>query len=340
MNLIIYHCYNLTFCNLKRITKINNMSIDFKNLPNADYKKLVISGGGPKGLAILGALHFINENNGLNNIQEYWGTSVGSVICLLLLLGYSPFDAFHKFFIMEDITQPSLDIQKILEASGLFPIEVFGDKIRHLLQEKMGKGINPTFLDLYHEFGKKIYIIGANTTTQSGECFSVDTTPNMLVIDAIEISCDLPLIFSKKIYNGNVYVDGGIFNMYPINMADNGYDNTLGICVWGNMGLGNNSISWIYNILYMPIKELHKERVSRLSDKCTNIELIINNINIIEMAPNQKKKIDMFSSGYQQTRDIFIKMYNENLEIKQKLSNIAENTVETNGWDQSFDWDF
>jgi predicted acylesterase/phospholipase RssA len=316
--------------------------VDFKILPNGDYKKLVISGGGPKGLAILGALHFIYENNGLNNIEEYWGTSIGGVICLLLLIGYTPFDAFHKFFIMQDITQPSLDLKKMFEASGLCPIEIFGDKIRHLIQEKMGSSCNPTFADIYNKFGKRLNIIGANTTTQSGECFNLENTPNMSIIDAIEITCDLPLIFTKKVYNNNVYVDGGLINMYPINLADNGYDNTLGICVWGNMNVGNNSIGWIYSILYMPIKELHRERISRLSDKCTNIELIINNVNIIEMAPDQKKKIDIFSSGYQQARDIFVKMYNEALELKNKFNNISNDYghIEETNWDASFDWDF
>ena len=58
------------------------MSI-FTNFPHK-FTRLVLSGGGSKGLAMLGALHYIHENNGLDSINEYWGTSVGSIIILLL----------------------------------------------------------------------------------------------------------------------------------------------------------------------------------------------------------------------------------------------------------------
>ena len=41
-----------------------------KNIKN----KLVISGGGVKGLTILGYLHKLYENNLLDNINKYFGT--------------------------------------------------------------------------------------------------------------------------------------------------------------------------------------------------------------------------------------------------------------------------
>jgi predicted acylesterase/phospholipase RssA len=127
----------------------------------------------------------------------------------------------------------------------------------------------------------------------------------MKVIEAIEISCDLPYIFTRKNYNGHTYVDGGFINNYPINMADDGKENVLGICVFGDMNIGGDYISWIYRLLFMPIMELHRERISRLSNKCINVELKIDGVSITDMSPNQKKKISVFSTGYQQASKFF-----------------------------------
>lgn len=314
------------------------MSVDFNNFPGT-FKRLVISGGGPRGLATLGALHYIHENNGLEHIEEFWGTSVGSVISLLLLIGYTPFEAFHQFFMLEHFADPSaLDIQSILEESAFCPIEIFGNKIRHFVEKKLGKGADPTFFELYAQFGKKIHIIGTNTDTMRGECFDVDTQPLMSIIEAVEISCDLPYIFTKKKYQGHTYVDGGFINNYPVNMADDGDTYCLGVCVFGDMTVsGSDYIGWIYRLLHIPIMELHRDRVSRLSDKFTNIELIINNINTVEMSPSQKKKIDIFSSGYQQARSILLDMEKEHIQRHAKFE-FDEDLQPGDGWDVDFGW--
>ena len=316
------------------------MSVDFNNFPG-QFTRLVLSGGGPKGLAILGALHYVDENKGLGDIQEYWTTSVGSIIGLLLLIGYTPFEAFHQFFMLEHFADPTtFDIQSILETSALCPIEIFGQKVRHFIEKKLGTGADPTFFDLYKQFGKKIHIIGANIDTMRGECFDVDSHPLMKIVDAIEISCDLHYIFTKKQFGGHTYVDGGLINNYAINMADDDKHYVLGVCVFGDIGAsGNDHIGWIYRLLYMPIMELHRDRVSRLSDKCTNVELTIDNISMIEMSPSAKKKIEVFSAGYQQARTMLTETEAVYIECKLRLGYTGSQEENPGtGWDLDFSW--
>lgn len=311
------------------------MSIDFSNF--GTITRLVLSGGGPRGLAILGALQSVYENGGLDNIKEYWGTSVGSVISLLLLIGYTPFDAFHQFFMTENLADPNaLDIQSILEESAFCPIELFGDKVRHFVQVRLGKDADPTFADLYEQFGKKIHIMGANLDTMSGECFDVDSRPDMKVIEAIEISCDLPYIFTKKKFEGHTYVDGGFINNYAVDLADNGIDYCLGICAFGDVrgGVGD-FVGWIYKLLHMPIRELHRERVSRLSNRFINIELLIDGISMIEMSPDQKKKIQVFSLGYRQAKD-----YLRILDMELKERKIKFEYTQSQAQKDAADWDW
>jgi predicted patatin/cPLA2 family phospholipase len=315
------------------------MSIDFNEFPGK-FTKLVLSGGGPRGLALLGALNYVYECNGLDDIDEYWGTSVGSVINLLLLIGYTPFEAFHQFFMLEHFADPeTLSIQSILEESAFCPIEIFGNKVRHFIEKKLGPGADPTFHDLYNQFRKKIHIIGANVDTMRGECFNVDTHPFMSVIEAVEISCDLPYIFTRKKYNGYTYVDGGFINNYPVNLADNGIDYCLGICVFGDMtSSGNDHIGWIYRLLYMPIMELYRERTSRLSDRFTNIELNIDGINIIEMSPNSKKKIDIYSAGYQQARLQLVTINSQHPKPSSRLEHTCDDNELNKDWDDDYQW--
>lgn len=318
------------------------MSIDFNEFPGK-FTKLVLSGGGPRGLAILGALHLVDEYHGLDEINEYWGTSIGSVMCLLLYVGYTPFEAFHQFFMLEHIADPEhLNIQDIIQEAAFCPIEVFGNKIRQLVLKKLATNVEPTFHDLYIKFGKKIHIIGTNVDTMKGECFDVDTNPLMSVIEAIEISCDLPYIFTKKKYNNNTYVDGGFINDYPVNLADNGTDYCLGVCVFGDTNIsGSDYIGWIYRLLRIPIMELYRERTSRLSNRFTNIELQINNVSMLEMSPDNKKKIDIFSAGYQQAKLQFLKLNSKYLRVSSRLEYLPtdEEELMLDTWFSKDEWD-
>lgn len=279
----------------------SHSSSPLDSLCPGSIKRLVLSGGGAKGYAMLGALQYIDETKGLTDIDEYWGTSVGSILCTLLIVGYTPFEAFHKLFVLDSPIAEG-DLESALEINALCSISVVGNRVRHLLCEKLDKraamttstqpvsllsSSNPTFAELYERFGKKLHIIGTNTTTMQGECFNVDTHPTMNIIDAIEISCDIHYLFSKKEYNGHVYVDGGLVNNYPINLADDGHTNVLGICAGGNADIPKilpAQIAWFFRLMQIPLMELHRERVQRISSKVINIELALN-INIINFSP-------------------------------------------------------
>jgi NTE family protein len=69
---------------------------------------------------------------------------------------------------------------------------------------------------------KELYLIGANLSTGYSEIFSYETTPNMKVVDAVRISMSLPFFFSsvKHKITGDIYVDGGLFDNYPIDLFD------------------------------------------------------------------------------------------------------------------------
>lgn len=290
--------------------------------------RLVISGGGPRGIAVLGSLHYCYENGGLRKVTEYWGTSMGSIIILLLSIGYTPFEIFHKLYTLDTLAPPEmLNNHNILEETAFCPVELLGNSVREMIREKVGENSNPTFLELYTRFDNKIHIIGSNASKMKGECFSVDTNPFMSVIDAIEISCDLPFIFNKKVYNGDVYVDGGLINNYPIDLADDGIHLCLGVCVFGDIeSYGDGYIGWLYKLLHLPILELYRERVKRLGPNVVNIKLQIDNLSMFEMGPTNKKKVEVFSSGYRQCKEF--------MESQMSRLEYMETDSESGGWEE------
>lgn len=293
--------------------------------------RLVVSGGGPRGLAVMGALHYCYDIGGLRKVTDYWGTSMGSIITLLLSVGYTPFEIFHKMYALDSLApSDSIAHHNILETTSFCPVEILGNNIREMLRDKLGENTNPTFLELYTRFNNKINIIGSNATKMVGECFNVDTHPFMSVIDAVEISCDLPFIFNKKEYNGDVYVDGGLINNYPIDLADDGVHICLGVCVFGDIqSYGDGHIGWLYKLLHLPILELYRERVKKLGPNVVNVKLQIDNLSMFEMGPTNKKKIDVFSTGYRQCKEY----------IESQISRLEYVDSESSGdweWDSDF----
>jgi len=263
--------------------------------------KLVLAGGGTKGFALLGCLQLFNEYNLLKDINSYWGTSVGSIICTLLLIGYTPLEIFHEIFITDNLVEKyTSDIYTVINNVGLCQIEEFGKRILGYIIKKVG--FNPTFNDLYTIYKKHLCIVGTNLTQMKGEYFSDQTHPNMKVIDAIEISCDIPLIFTKKVYNNNTYVDGAFVNNFPIDIADNN-ENTyiLGIDLDFD-AIFEYNMSWIVNLWLITIKELHNLRLQCISKNVILIRLQDLHISPFEMSLSKKKKTELYIKGYKQAR--------------------------------------
>lgn len=68
---------------------------------------------------------------------------------------------------------------------------------------------------------RDIYFIGTNISTGFAEVFSYERTPRICIADAVRISMSMPLFFaSKRSPRGDVYVDGGLIDNYPIKLFD------------------------------------------------------------------------------------------------------------------------
>jgi len=157
---------------------------------------LVLGSGGARGLAHIGVIHWLEENN--YKIKSISGCSIGALIGGVYAAG--KLDEFEDW--VKTITK--MEIVKSLDfswgKSGLFK----GDKIITRLTELVGDKIiedlpivyTAVATDLHDE--KEVWI-------NSGKLF-----------DAIRASISLPLFFTPYKHDGVDLIDGGVLNPVPI----------------------------------------------------------------------------------------------------------------------------
>ena len=72
-----------------------------------------------------------------------------------------------------------------------------------------------------------------------------------------------------------------------------------------NDNVENNIIIYIYSLMFIPISQTIKYKLDKISDKCHVIKLVHDKTSIFDFDINSVEKLEMFSSGYQQTKEIF-----------------------------------
>lgn len=192
---------------------------------------IIISGGGIKGFCALGAIQKLIEKKIIVNPEIFCGTSVGGLIAFILNIGYSPHDIFDITSNIDYELLVKIDIECLLEDEthiGLNSSEPFMIIIKTFMKEKK-ININITFRELYLITKKKLILTGVCLNDMKLYYFSVDTTPDMEVIIALQITMSIPIIFKPVIYNNKVWVDGASINNYPIDYFNDKLEDVIGI---------------------------------------------------------------------------------------------------------------
>lgn len=201
---------------------------------NVYYKinNLVFGGGGVLGIAYLGVLDFLYNNDILQNIQRVAGTSAGAITACISSFSL-PFDEMKKVAdtidyrkIPQKGTQP--DLKRISTVVKKEMEEIFEDidcvyrliknygwyssgylyqwiKEQIAYQFNSSKKLPPyTFEDFKNPYIHKsqkpfldLYIVGTDICTNSSKVFCYETTPHMEVAEAARISMSIPLFFES-----------------------------------------------------------------------------------------------------------------------------------------------
>lgn len=261
--------------NIENIEILDLSNTDISNVKiNKQIKCLCFSGGGVKGFSFIGALEKLIEKNiiEMDKITLYAGTSVGSMISFLLCIGLN-IDEIKEFLLAFNFSKLNgeIDCLNLFENFGINN----GERIKLLLIKFLEKKLNVkdiTFDEFYKKTNKKIIIIGTNLTKSCERVFSVDTSPQFSVITAIRISISVPVIFTPIQLDGDVYVDGGLVNNFPINHCPE--NETLGFYIKNSNGKKIDGIqSLILSCLGLLTDTLSEKSVEKYEN---NIIKIVN----------------------------------------------------------------
>lgn len=163
---------------------------------NQKTLSLVLGSGGARGLAHIGVIHWLIENN--YKIKSISGCSIGALIGGIYAAG--KLDDFESW--VRTVTKS--DIVKLLDLSWKKSGLVTGDKIIDTLTELVGDVVIEDLPITYTSIATD-FINEKEVWMNSGK-----------LLDAIRASISLPLIFTPFKYNNIDLIDGGVLNPVPI----------------------------------------------------------------------------------------------------------------------------
>lgn len=180
---------------------------------------LIFSGGGVNGITFIGCISVLEELKEMKKInfdlKEVCGVSVGSIISFLLCIGYTAKEL--KDEVLEKDFNRLLKIQIFnMYDFGLDKGDRMIEWMESLLLRKLNKHREITFKELFLITETKLTIMAANLNKNVLRVFNVDHTPNARVLDVIRMSISVPFLFTKCMYENEIYVDGGLIQSYPI----------------------------------------------------------------------------------------------------------------------------
>ncbi|GAA4275906.1 patatin-like phospholipase family protein [Aquimarina mytili] len=220
---------------------------------------LVLSGGGAKGLAHIGALKIIEESG--VRIDYIGGTSMGAIVGALYASGYraQELDSIFRSVDFDTFIQDQLprDAKTFYERddSEKYAVSLPFDKFKIGLPKGLSKGQN-----FYNQFSR--YTSHVNDINDFGKlpipffCIATNIeTGKQILLDkgylpeAVAASGALPSIFSPIELNGVLMTDGGVSNNFPVKeIRDKGAEIVIGIDVQDSL-MSGDQLNSVDNIL-------------------------------------------------------------------------------------------
>ena len=229
MSLFIKHsfaCKNMLMC--MALVLLNTTFMFAQDTENEERPKigLVLSGGGAKGMAHIGALKVI-EQAGIK-IDYIGGSSMGAIIGALYASGYtaaeldSMFNATNFGSLIQDNLPRSAKTFYEKEDSERYALTLPFNNFKVSVPPAYSGGQN-----IYNELVRLLYhvkdIKDFNKLPTPFVCIATDIETGKQVIldsgylpEAILASGTLPSLFEPTVIDDKVLIDGGVINNYPI----------------------------------------------------------------------------------------------------------------------------
>ena len=314
------------------------------------YRNLVFKGGGVRGIAYMGAFEVLEELGVLKNIERVAGTSSGAIAATLVSFRKNMVETLELFNTLDLQKVPQRAVKgngkniillknsenytRLFKKFGWYSSEYFHNWLQAIIADQCRGNPRATFSDFQKLGHRDLHIVASNISRHRAEVFSADQTPNVAVADAVRMSISIPLYFEalrfngKRIGEGDYYVDGGLFNNYPIHIFDqpeyaresrsyrDGVNlETLGLFVFSSKLFDTDRVDepkHLWEFLDLTVRSLYdSHQVSNLAeniaDKRRTIEISDCGISStqFDLSPESKEYQQLFTAGRVATEKFF-----------------------------------
>jgi len=283
-------------------------------------RNLILSGGSYNAIMYIGCLRRLEKAGMMNSISTIIGTSAGSVVAFLIALHFTS-DEITSFMMEHLADIPSIDagggddddsgidacaLLEICNTYGLDDGSRLTSLFRLALASKAGGASDITFMELGKRFGKHLVICGTNLTKRRSEHFSIDSTPDMSVITALRISCSYPILFTPVLHAGDLYVDGGMYNNFPMNYLETAMS-TNPLCEKETIGINicvprqkiTSFTSYVLELLSSVVEKANRsEELSALPYVCNIEQALSTTIDLAKIRLDPQQINALVDKGY------------------------------------------
>ncbi|AYV85373.1 MAG: putative patatin-like phospholipase [Satyrvirus sp.] len=263
------------------------------------YVNLVLSGGSTRGISHIGAIKKLVEEKllDLKKIECIACVSAGALLGVLIVLGFSIDQIWNFVF--------NLDFKKLIKPELLFLLEKCGmesgDTIYNLYNEILAKttGIkNITFKELFGITKIHFIIIASNLTDKKEVHYDYINTPDFSVSLAVRISISIPCLFAPVVIDNKTYIDGGLFNNYPINLFKDKIDKTVGILIRNKYNTRYKYLEeYFVAIMNLMIHNYFRKIEQKYKNNTVYVNQIPENLSIFDFNVDNKIKIKLYKCG-------------------------------------------
>lgn len=267
---------------------------------------LLLGPGGIKGFIELGFLLYMEKKGLLDKCHAFVGVSIGAIIVLLLVSGYSIYEIINeasKTNLLEDIS--SIRLQDIQQNAGLISQQKIRESLENLIIAKFGKVL--TMNELYQATGLELHMtsLELDPINPHPVHFSYMIDPDISCVEAALLSANIPIVFKRLYYKGKCFVDGALGDPYPIHLLDNGNRDVLGLYISASFDDHDGFLSYLRQIFYAGMVQLRNVSIRHASPRCRHIALTSDNIDPVGFTTSEESKINMVTQGYEIARKFF-----------------------------------
>lgn len=216
------------------------------------YADLVCKGGGVKGIALVGALSFFEEEGYI--WKRVAGTSVGAIVASLVAVGYSAKEIKNIMFNLDFNQFADKDTLQSIPLVGLITSLLIskgihsGDYVENFLTEKFERKGKKYFRDIYSDGKSRLKVIATDVTrhkliTLPDDLVEYNINPlDFEIAKAVRMSLSIPFFYEPMVLNMGktpcYIVDGGLLSNFPIwifDVKDNPRWPTFGFNLYDNV---------------------------------------------------------------------------------------------------------